>query len=190
MYNLQKDFNSQTILACDSRGNFQSYISRVEGHTGEGKRHLAITVLLYNSKGEVLLQKRKHKVFDNIWDFTGSTHPVHKSDGTAETFDQATKRCLKDEYYIDEKIELKNLGGFNYFEKFGELCENEHCMMMVGEYNGKVKLNPEAGYSYKWMDKEEFLEDVKNKQSFSSNNPDEYCPWVIAGVEVLKKSNF
>lgn len=192
MYNLDRDLNSQIILACDDDGNFQEYIPRLVGHTGEGRRHLAITVLLYNSKGEVLLQKRKHKIFDNIWDFTGSTHPVKKEGNGHESLEECTQRCLQDEYYIDQKIELKNLGFFNYYEQYRNsdeneveplFCENEHCAMMVGEYNGEFKLNPEAGYSYKWMDKEEFLEDVKN-------NPQEYCPWVIKGVDVLKQNNF
>ena len=191
MYNLNRDFNNQTILACDDQGNFQQYISRVEGHTGEGRRHLAITVLLYNEKDKVLLQKRKHKIFDNIYDFTGSTHPVKKTSGGHESLEECTRRCLEDEYYIDEKIKLKNLGFFNYFEKYGELCENqqavfcenEHCAMMVGEYNGKVNLNPESGYSYKWIDKSLFLEEIKN-------NPKNYCPWVIEGVKSLNLQNF
>jgi isopentenyl-diphosphate Delta-isomerase len=88
----------QIILACDDNGKFIEYIPKMVGHTGDGRRHLAITVLLYNSKGEVLLQRRKHKVFDNIWDFTGSTHPLHKEDGKDESLEEATLRFLKVEY--------------------------------------------------------------------------------------------
>lgn len=181
MYNLGRDFKTQMILACDDDGNFQEYIPRAVGHTGEGRRHLAITVLLYNNRGQVLLQKRKHKVFDNIWDFTGSTHPVHKED-VDETIYDAAIRCLKDEYGI-ENVDLKNLGFFNYFEKYENYCEHEYCAMMVGEYNDDFTLNPDAGYGYKWMDKNGFLEDVKK-------HPKRYAPWVVAGVEVLKKNDF
>ena len=183
MYDLKRDFNNQIILACDDQGNFQEYIPRSVGHTGNGRRHLAITVLIFNSKGEVLIQERKHKVFDKVWDFTGSTHPVHKSDGSDESFEECASRCLKYEYYINDKIELKNLGGFNYFENYKELCENEHCMMMIGEYNGQVNLNKDAGYSYKWMDKKEFIKDVEQ-------NPKNYAPWVIEGVKILKFAKF
>ena len=48
-------------MAVDDQGKFLEYIPKEVGHTEQGRRHLAITVLLYNSKGEVLLQKRKHK---------------------------------------------------------------------------------------------------------------------------------
>ncbi len=172
--------NDQIILAVDDQGNFNGeYIPKIVGHTGEGKRHLAMTVLLYNDKGEVLLQKRKHKIFDDIWDITAATHPLHNQDGSDETVEDATWRCLKVEYGIEEKISLKNLGFFNYFAKYGEYCENEHCAILVGEYNGPLNLNPEVGYEYKWVEKEEFLRDVEA-------NPETYTPWTLEAVKLLK----
>lgn len=175
--------DKQIILACDDQGNFQGqYIPKEVGHTGSGKRHLAITVLLYNNKGQVLLQKRKHQIFDDIWDFTGATHPLHHENGTDETFEEATLRCLQREYGI-ESVQLKNLGTFNYFAQYDDLCENEHCAMLIGEYNGEVNVNPEVGYGYKWMDKNEFLADIQQ-------NPQHYSPWAIEGISVLKESSF
>ena len=171
----------QTILACDDQGNFLEYIPRITGHTGEGRRHLAITVLIHNSKGEVLLQKRKHKIFDNIWDFTASTHPLHTSDGD-ETLEQATARALKDEYRI-ENVSFKVLGSFNYFTQIGELCENEHDHLLIGEYNGQVKLNPRVAYEYKWVDKQQMLKDMEQ-------NPQKYSSWAKEGLKVLKQTGF
>lgn len=174
----------QTILAVDDQGNFQGeYIPKEVGHTGKGKRHLAITVLLYNNKNQVLLQKRKHKVFDNIWDITGATHPLHNSDGTDETLEQSTWRCLDREYNIKEKIPLKNQGFFDYFAQYGQVCENEHCAILIGEWNGKIDLNPEVGYDFQWMDKNQFLTDIEK-------NPDKYSKWALEAVSVLKQTNF
>ncbi len=219
----------QTILAVDDSGNFLEYIPKETGHTGAGQRHLAITVLIYNSKGQVLLQRRKHQIFDNIWDFTGATHPLHKphlchseersdvgilinelssssnkdchalrarndrkcklckQDGIDETLEEATQRCLEVEYGIKEKIPFKNLGFFNYFAPYhtvqGDFCENEHCVLMTGEYNGEVKMDPGIGYEYKWMNKEDFLNDIKS-------NPQKYAPWVLEGVKILQQVEF
>ncbi len=175
--------DTQIILAVDDEGKFLEYIPKEIGHIGEGRRHLAITVLLYNSKGEVLLQKRKHKIFDNIWDFTGATHPLHKENGADESLDKATLRCLKIEYRIESDIQLKNLGFFNYFAKDGENCEHEHCAMMIGEYNGEIKMDQSIGYEYKWVDKGEFLKDIEN-------NPQNYTPWAKEGVKILKNNGF
>lgn len=172
---------AQVILACDDNGKFLEYIPKEAGHRGEGRRHLAITVLLYNSKGQVLLQRRKHKVFDNIWDFTASTHPLHQ-DGVDESIEEAALRALKDEYGI-ESISLKEIGSFNYFAKHAEYCENEHDILLIGEYDGEVNLNPEVGYKYKWMDKQEFLTDTEE-------NPENYSAWANAGLKVLKGNDF
>ena len=181
---------SQTILACDDDGKFLEYIPKMVGHTGEGRRHLAITVLLYNSKNEVLLQKRKHKVFDDIWDFSASTHPLHLENGKDESLEEATLRSLEDEYGI-KKVKLEMVGTFNYFAKVGELCENqqavfcenEHDALFIGEYNGKVKLNPEKGYEYKWVSKQEMLEDMEK-------NPKKYTSWANEGLKILKQVGF
>lgn len=170
----------QIILAVDSQGKFLDYIPKEEGHKGTGRRHLAIAMLLQNSKGEVLLQKRKHKIFDNIWDITGATHPLHLGDGRDETLEGATRRCLKEEWGIEYGGQLQRAGEFNYFAKYNGDCENEHCFLMEGEYDGEVKLNPKAGYEYKWAKYEDFLKDIKE-------NPDQYTPWAIKSCGFFKK---
>lgn len=168
----------QVISAVDDTGRFLRYISKNDAHKGNGIRHLAITVFIFNYKGEILLQKRKHKVFDNIWDNTASTHQLHLENGKDETDEEATLRCLKDEWGIDD-IKLKTIGAFNYFAKYGNLCENEYCKLLIGEFNGEVKLNPDVGYEYKWIDKNEFLNDVQT-------HPSKYTPWCKEAVIFLK----
>lgn len=174
----------QTILLADDKGNFTGeYESKIVCHTGKGKHHLAISVFVYNSKGEILMQKRKHEVFDNIWDNTGATHQLHLESGKDETDEEATMRCLKVEWEINKVERMTNLGGFNYFAEYGKLCENEFCKLLIAEYNGEVKLNPDVGYDYKWMDKKEFLEDLKT-------NPEKYTPWCNAAIPLLTKNNY
>lgn len=169
----------QIIIACDDSGNLGGYIPKEVGHIGDGQRHLAIAVLLINQNGEVLLQKRKHRVFDDIWDVTGATHPLHRPDGTDETLEEATLRCVKREFGIEPKEvrNLKSYGAFNYFAKDGNHCENEYCAMMVGEYDGEVSLNPQEGYGYKWISKEEFIKDIER-------SPGKYTPWAREGVKL------
>ncbi|OGE26394.1 hypothetical protein A3C26_01535 [Candidatus Daviesbacteria bacterium RIFCSPHIGHO2_02_FULL_39_12] len=173
--------DEQIILAVDDQGKFLEYIPKSIGHTGLGRRHLAVTFLIFNSKGEVLLQRRKHQVFDNIWDFTASTHPLHKRDGTNETLKEAALRSLKNECNIDLSItDIKVVGEFNYFAQIGEYCENEHDFLLIGEYNGQVKLNPEVAYEYKWVSKQVLLNDM-------NQNPQKYTAWANEGLKVLKE---
>lgn len=179
---------TQIILAVDDKGKFLEYIPKEIGHTGKGRRHLAIAVLLENKKGQVLLQKRKHKIFDNIWDITGATHPLHKENGTDETLEEATGRCLKEEWDIRDIGDIKILGKFNYFAPYhpvpsgtgqGDFCENEYCYLMEGKYDGEVNMNPDTGYEYKWEDKEKFLEDI-------AKNPQKYTPWAVESARILR----
>ncbi len=176
--------DNQIILAVDEKGDFKGeYIPKEVGHTGEGKRHLAITVLLFNSKGEVLLQRRKHRVFDDIWDMTASTHPLHREDGTDETPQEATLRALKREYQIEQVEDLKILGAIDYFAQDGDVCENEHDIILAGIYDGEIILNEEVGYNYKWMSKKEFLEDIEQ-------NPKSYSPWATESIHLFKDANY
>lgn len=179
--------SGQIILAVDDNGKFLEYIPKEVGHTGPGRRHLAIAVILQNSKGQVLLQKRKHKIFNDIWDITGATHPLHGENGLDESLEEATRRCLRVEWGIEEIGEIKQVGVFNYFAPYhtvqGEFCENEHCFLMVGDYDGEVKIDPKLGYGYKWTDKQEFLIDIES-------NPKKYAPWAKEGVNILKQAEF
>ena len=119
----------QIILACDDDGKFLEYIPRMEGHTGHGKRHIGITIVLFNKEGQMLLQRRKHLVFDDIWCFTADTHPLHVEDRD-ETIEEACVRCLRREYAIKGKIDFKECGRFNYFGTYKKYCENENCYLI------------------------------------------------------------
>ncbi len=171
--------DEQIILAVDEKGDFKGeYIPRMVGHTGKGKKHLAVTVLLENDKQEVLLQRRKHKVFNDIWDMTASTHQLHKKDGSNETSEEATLRALQNEYGITKLESLKEIGVIDYFAQYGDYCENEHDIILVGKYNGPIILNPKTAYEYDWVDKKAFLLDIEQ-------NPAKYSPWAKEAVKLF-----
>jgi len=123
----------QILLACDPDGRFSGeYVQRDTAHQGDGRRHLAVAVLLYNRAGELLLQRRKHRLFDDVWDLTGATHPLHRPDGTDESLDDAAHRCLAHEYDVSVPG-LVPIGAFVYFaqDRDGLHCEHEHCTVFV-----------------------------------------------------------
>ena len=175
--------DDQFVIGCDETGRLTGeYILKELAHTGLGRRHLAIAVLLYDSHGQVLLQQRKHRVFGDVWDLTGATHPLHRSDGTDETPRQAVLRCLKREYDV-AGIDVKCIGVFDYYASSGDVCENEHCALYIGQYDGEIRLNPEVGHGYRWVDKREFRRDI-------AANPRAYSPWAAEAVKVLDGSGF
>jgi isopentenyl-diphosphate delta-isomerase len=168
----------QMLILVDERDEFLGkYAPKGRCHAGKGLHHRAFTILISNKKGEILLQKRKHKLWDGYWDLTNS-HPLHKENGKDETYSEATRRCLKREWDIE--FPLKRLFGFNYYADYGDFCENEYCLLLVGEYNDEVHPNPEVIYEYKWMPLEVLLEDIKI-------HPKIYTPWAIRALQELAK---
>lgn len=175
----QKLQEQQVIVVDELNNPTGQYAPRHKAHTGDGIHHRAFVCYLLNHKGEILLQKRKHWLWDGLWDVTAVSHPLHLPDHD-ETYDEATARALKKEMGI-ENVKVKKVGGFNYFTKHEKDngCENEYCAIMTGGYNGKVNPDPEDVYEYKWTPWQDFVNDVKN-------NPKTYTPWAILVVKTLE----
>ncbi|MBI4154349.1 NUDIX domain-containing protein [Candidatus Woesearchaeota archaeon] len=167
-----------TVILVDEDDNFLGYEKKEACHTGDGKHHRAIAFFLFNKNGETLLQRRKHKRWDNVWDIAGATDVLHIN-GKDETYEESAARCLEKEWKIS--VPLKRLFGFNYFEKYGDMCENEYLMILAGEISKDVEHNPEVAYGCKWVSLENLAEDIVK-------NPNDYTPWAIIAVKELRKS--
>lgn len=169
--------DKQFLLLVDDQDNFEGkYAKKEKCHFGNGLHHRAFVVLLQNKKGEVLLQKRKHKLWDGYWDLTAISHVLHLPDHD-ESYEEAANRSLKREMGISQ-VSLQKVGAFNYFVKEGKHCENEYCAILTGTYDGKVLANKDVVYEYAWMDRDAFIADV-------INNPKKYTPWTIRTVAKL-----
>lgn len=169
---------SQTLILVDENDHFKGYASREECHIGEGRRHRAFVTLLVNSQNQVTLQKRKHRLFDNLWDLTAISHPLHLENGHDENYQEASDRALKREMGVGQ-VPIKKVGAFNYFAKDRDNCENEYCAILTGKYDGQYQPNQDAVYQIKQVDFDQFIKDVK---VFSS----QYTPWAVLAVKQLK----
>lgn len=167
----------QTLILVDNNDRIIGYAPRSICHTGKGKRHRAFVVALYNKKGEILLQRRKHALFTNMWDLTGASHPLRLR-GRNESYMKAATRCVRDEFGL-RGISLRKIGAFNYFAPQGKNCENEHCAVIVGKYDGKVKANPKVAYGFRWASLRETLATIRRK-------PESFVMWARLGTNVLR----
>lgn len=162
---------NQMLLLVDESDIFSGeYAKRIDCHLGKGLHHRAFVVLLENSKGEVLLQKRKHTLWDDFWDTTAISHVLHLEDHD-ETYEDAGLRALKDEMGIIN-VKILKVGGFNYFAKHERNSENEYCAILLGKYDGEIFPSSEALYEFKWLDKKNFIKDCL------TSDP-KYTPWAL-----------
>lgn len=168
----------ETLILVDENDNFLGYASREECHSGEGRRHRAFVTLLFDNPNRVTLQKRKHRLFDNLWDLTAISHPLHLENGHDETYQEASDRALKREVGVGH-VPVKKMGAFNYFAKDGDNCENEYCAILTGKYDGQYQPNQDVVYQIKQVDFDQFVADVKN-------SPAQYTPWAVLAVKQLK----
>jgi len=164
------------LLLVDDKDKFKGYASYSDCHAGEGKRHRAFVTLLLDDNNKVLLQKRKHRLFDGLWDLTAISHPL-RVDGKTETYQQASDRALKKEMGI-EHVQVRKVGAFNYFAQDGKNCENEYCALLTGQFNGKFRANKKEVYEAEWVGYYDFIQEV-------GKNPSVYTPWARETVKVL-----
>ena len=168
----------QTLILVDNDDRILGYAPRSVCHTGKGKRHRAFVIALYNSKRRILLQHRKHALFTNMWDLTGASHPLHIR-GRNETYAKAAARCLRDEFGI-RGVTLRKIGAFNYFAPQGKKCENEHCALIVGKYDGEVKPNLKVAFGFRWVTLRETLVEIRRR-------PESFVMWARLGAKLLAK---
>lgn len=166
------------VILVDDEDKLVGYSSLQEAHTGRGKHHRAFVTLLFDSQNKILLQKRKHKLFDGLWDLTAVSHPL-RLNGKDESYLEASDRALRKEMGIDS-VSVVKIGGFNYLARDGKNCENEYCAILVGGYDGTYKPNPKEVYEVKKVDFRKVVSDVLK-------NPQKYTPWARKAVEELKR---
>lgn len=169
----------QSLILVDEKNSPSGkYAPKRVCHSGKGLTHLAFTILVLNNKNEVLLQHRKHKLWDHFWDLTNS-HPLNLREKVNETIEQAVSRCLKREWGGD--FPTNELFSLRYFAKHkNKFCENEYCVFLLGHFDGEVCPSSEVAYGFKWILLNELMLDVKN-------HPRRYTPWLVRGINELAK---
>lgn len=138
---------------------------KIKAHK-EGLLHRAFSVFIFNSKGEMLLQRRSTGKYHSggLWSNAVCSHPR-----VGEDYEKAIHRRTKEEMGFD--CNMKKVADFTYKAELDNgLIENEHDTVFVGEYNGDVAPNPDEAMDYKWASLEEIKEDVVR-------NPNNYSPW-------------
>ena len=159
------------ILLVDENDNIIGKEEKIKTHQ-EGKLHRAFSIFVFNSKGELLLQKRGKSKYHSggLWTNTCCSH---QRDG--ETLEEAVHRRLKEEMGFD--CELKEMFTFTYRIKFdNDLFENEYDHVFLGKFDGEPTPNSEEVDEWKWIDLEELKKGIRE-------NPDNYTYWLKQSID-------
>ena len=155
----------EKVVLIDENDNEIGTEEKMKAHK-EGKLHRAISVFIFNSKGEMLIQKRADKKYHcgGLWTNTCCSHPRH-----GESYEESANRRLEEEMGIN--VDLKDIFNFTYKAEFDNgLTEHEHDHVFIGTFDGEPKPNPNEVGDWKWVNTEELFNDIKE-------NPNKYTYW-------------
>lgn len=167
----------QKVILVDSRDTAIGLEDKLVAHQNGGMLHRAISVFIFNSKGQLMMQKRAAAKYHaaNMWSSTCCSHPMEK-----ESVMDAAHRRLKEEMGFD--CELREVFSFEYrAEMENGLTEHEYDHFFVGTYEGNPNPNPDEVGDWKWVDVSSLLEDAKN-------NPGNYSAFFLEfGPKALRR---
>lgn len=153
------------VVLVDEHNNQTGLMEKYEAHR-KGLLHRAFSVLIMNSKGEMLLQQRALDKYHSggLWTNTCCSHP---KDG--ESVMDAAHRRLKEEMGFD--CELEERTRFIYKAQLdNDLLEHELDFILTGVFDGTPIPNPNEVNDYKWVSVDELRNDVLV-------NPRSYTAW-------------
>ena len=172
-----EDLNKEEeVVLVDEENNVLGYVGKLEAHK-KALLHRAISVIIFNSKGEQLVQQRALTKYHwaGIWSNTCCSHPRKH-----ESFQQAAERRLFEELGI--KTPLKE--GFNFIYKAHDeqsgLTEWEYDTVFTGVFDEVFEFNKEEVAAVRWMKTEDLEKDVEQ-------NPEQYSFWFKIILTELKK---
>ena len=178
---LKKDvqaISQDQLILVNKKDQITGFKKILTAHQNPPQLHRAISIVVFNSKKEILLQKRsQHKLlWPLFWSNACCTHPR-----PAESIYQAAERRLDEEMGL--KVKLKFLYKFIYKAKYNsKLSENEVDAVFIGISDQKPQLNSKEAADYQYMSFSQLKKDIKI-------NPQKYTPWFKLILKKLKSSD-
>jgi len=162
---------SEEIILVDKNDQEIGTEEKMKVHQ-DGKLHRAFSIFVFNSRNEMLLQKRAEAKYHcgGLWTNTCCSHPRK-----GESLEKATHRRLQEEMGFD--CELKEIDSFIYKAGFDNgLTEHEYDHIFTGKFDGESNLNPEEAEDYKWIGLENLKKEIKK-------NPEDFTVWFKIAME-------
>ena len=155
--------SEEKVILVDKNDNQVGLMSKLEAHE-KGVLHRAFSIFIFNSKYELLLQKRASSKYHSggLWTNTCCSHPREGED----TLDAANRR-LDEEMGI--KTSLRKVYDFIYkAELDNQLTEHEFDHVFYGVCDNDPILNKDEAEDFKWVDMETLNNDIiKNENNYT-----------------------
>ena len=165
----------EEVILVDSNDVELGTMEKMEAHRNGGTLHRAFSVFVFNTKGELLLQRRAHHKYHSggLLTNTCCSHPR-----TGETVIEAGNRRLREEMGMECK--LVELFSFEYKADLDSgMTEWELDHVLIGLSDVEPVINLEEVDEYLYMPLDEIDQDIKE-------NPSNYTEWFKICFERMK----
>lgn len=157
---------SEQVILVDEKDNEIGVAEKMHAHR-QGLLHRAISVFIYNSKGQMLLQKRAAEKYHSpsLWSNACCSHP-RPGESTAS----AASRRLIEEMGIDTPLNYS--GKFRYKTVFENgLTEHEVDHVYFAVTDQKPSPDPHEVEKWKYIELDQLLQELDEK-------PGEFTSWI------------
>jgi isopentenyldiphosphate isomerase len=136
-----------------------------------GEKHVGITIACVDDDGRVLVQHRKHKIFDKVWSLSGDTHPRKYEAQKTEGLSEAASICAKEDLGIVVK-NWRNALTVSYSARDPRdprYCENELLYVLAAKHGGPLNMNRNSAYELQWAELADISRDSQRDSKKGAN---------------------
>lgn len=166
---VQESLMTEAVIQVTENDEVIGPISKFESHNQVGSFHRAFSVLLFDSSGRLLLQRRaSHKItFPDVWANSCCSHPLHSEEEMESKNDLGVKRAAVrkleqelgitpsqvplDKFHFVTKMRYQARQDENWIER-----EVDHCLVIHADVD--VNPNPNEVSEIKWVSQSELEE--------------------------------
>ena len=158
---------SERLITVDADDKVTGYCTRAQCHAGDGMRHRAFSIFIFDRAGRVLLQQRSTQkaLWPLYWSNSCCSHPR-----AGESTVTAAQRRLTEELGID--VPLTYVYKFAYQARYNQTgSENELCTVFIGQTDMDIQANPEEIKSWRYISPEDLDAEL-------AATPERFTPWL------------
>jgi len=166
----------EDVILVDENDNAVGVMEKLEVHR-QGKLHRAFSILVFNSSGDLMLQRRARTKYHSggLWTNTCCSHPK-----PGDKIQDAVRKQLH--YEMGIEVEPKFIFKFKYHAKLdNNLIENEFDHVFTDIFDGSPKINMTEAEDWRF-------EGMPALKQWMKNDPDQFTVWFRKIVDLLPEN--
>ena len=157
----------ERLITVDANDDVTGFCTRAQCHAGDGIRHRAFSIFIFDRAGRVLLQQRSREkaLWPLYWSNSCCSHPR-----AGESTVAAAQRRLTEELGID--VPLTFVYKFAYQARYDHTgSENELCTVFVGQTDQEIRVDPHEINEWRYLSLEQLDAEL-------AAAPERFTPWL------------